>query len=112
MQAKKLNIYLIRTERAIKVRESCVTRWNNAWISCLHGSLDFKSEAARDLERYLLKEIRDQGYDVTAQVNWRPSSDGKTQFNGGTNYEGALIFKSATEAVQFLERFFTVVNCD
>ena len=111
MKPKKAKLYLIETERAFKVRESCETRWNNAWISCQHGTLDFKSNSARGVSRYLIGEIRDLGVDVTTQRNWVPSVGGRTQHHAGTGYQGALKFDSPSAAVQFLKQFFTVVNC-
>lgn len=92
MKSKKLKIFLIWTERAIKVRESCDTPWKNAWISCRHGSLDFKKTGAPHLERDLIWESRTQGVNITQQPNWHPSTDGSTHHHAGTGYEGALEF--------------------
>jgi hypothetical protein len=111
MFPKKPKIYLIWSERAIKVRESCNTRWNNAWISLGHGSLDFKGPGVDHLDRYLIGEIRDSGVDVTREPNWHPSGDGATRHHGGSGYEGSLAFPSAKEALRFLEEHFTLVKC-
>ena len=111
MKPKKPKLFLIWTERSIKVRESCDTPWNNAWISRRHGSLDFKREDAPHLERYLIREIRLSGLNVTQQPNWQFSSSGATRHHTGTGYEGALEFPTAQAALNFLGRYFTLVKC-
>ena len=111
MNPKKPKLFLVWTGRAIKVRESCATPWNNAWISCRHGSLDFKSQGVPHLQRYLIGEIRARGLDVTLLPNWQPSTGGATRHHAGTGYEGALEFPTAKEALQFLERYYTLVKC-
>jgi len=111
MKPKKPEIFLIWTRRAIKVRESCATPWNNAWISCRHGSLDFKLQGVPHLQRYLIGEIRAHGVDVTQQPNWHPSPNGTTRHHAGTGYEGALEFPTAKAAIRFLEGYYTLVKC-
>lgn len=111
MKTKKPKLFLLWTELAIKVRESFDTPWNNAWISRRHGSLDFKLEGVPHLQRYLIGEIRFSGLNVTQQPNWQPSTSGATRHHAGTGYEGALDFPTAKAALQFLERYYTLVKC-
>lgn len=111
MNPKKLKLFLVWTERAIKVRESCDTPWNNAWISCRHGSLDFKLKDVPHLQRYLVGEIRARSLDVTQQPNWQPSPNGATLHDAGRGYEGALEFPTAKAALKFLGRYYTLVKC-
>ena len=111
MKPQKPKLFLLWTERAIKVRESCDTPWNNAWISRQHGSLNLKLADVPHLERYLIGEIRDFGLDVTLMPNWQSSVNGRTRHDAGRGYEGSLDLQSTTAAMQFLGRYFTLIKC-
>jgi hypothetical protein len=107
-------IYLAQDHKwdtAVTIKEYCGRRWNNAWICRTHGSLDFKSQYARGNTRYLIGEIGRQGVDVTQDLRWVASDDGKTCHHGGSSYQGRLCMGSVADAVRFLKQFFVVRAC-
>jgi hypothetical protein len=98
-------------DTAVTLKEDCNSNWNNAWICRDHGSLDFKVKGARGNSRYLIGEILAQGTDVTRDLRWVNSPNGKTCHHSGSAYQGRLSLGSVEDAVRYLKCFFRVVAC-